>query len=209
MFTAKCGACRNLERFGERSDRLHKTSGGESDTELNELHVRPIGAPSGPAMLTTVTPVPKQPSADRKSRGSKGSAGSQNASAISQSRDVGSDAEHELPGARGGYVPRQGVVTLRSVNVPERALHHLVVVEIFTAAGLEKRIDRTRTQSRRVGTVAPQANLFLHREHASSFGGLHGTIAVIEQNQLGRRARRRRFAESCLCGGMVGEERRR
>jgi len=37
--------------------RLHRTSGGSSDTELNELTVNPVGAPSAARVVTTVTPV--------------------------------------------------------------------------------------------------------------------------------------------------------
>ena len=48
--------------------RLHSTSGGLSETELNELAVRPTSVPSGARAVTTVTPVAKLPSASRNSR---------------------------------------------------------------------------------------------------------------------------------------------
>src|SRR4029079_12380246 len=67
---AKFGACRKRFRFGERSDRLHSTSAGDRETELNELHVRPIGVPSGATVVTIATPVGNVPSAFLKSRGS-------------------------------------------------------------------------------------------------------------------------------------------
>ena len=40
-----------------RSDRLHNTSGGASDTELNELAVSPNNVPSARRVVMTVTPV--------------------------------------------------------------------------------------------------------------------------------------------------------
>ena len=63
--------------MGERSERLHSTRGGESETELNELQVKPIGPPLASNVLTIATPVGNVPSALRKSRGSKASPGAQ------------------------------------------------------------------------------------------------------------------------------------
>jgi len=40
-----------------RSDKLHNTSGGASDTELNELAVSPSKVPSARRVVMTVTPV--------------------------------------------------------------------------------------------------------------------------------------------------------
>ena len=54
-----------------RLARLHSTSGGSSDTELNEFAVIPTGRPSGASAVITVTPVAKWPSARRKSVPSK------------------------------------------------------------------------------------------------------------------------------------------
>src|SRR5687768_6673442 len=85
MLTAKCGAWRKFERFGERSDRLHSMRGGERETELNELHVRPTRAPSVPTVVTIVTPVGKVPSALRKALGSNGSLDSPDVLAITGS----------------------------------------------------------------------------------------------------------------------------
>src|SRR5688572_9954385 len=156
MLMAKYGACRRLERFGERSDRLHSTSGGDSDTELNELHVKPIGVPLGPAVVTTLTPVAKVPRALRKSRGSKNSSPGVLA-AISQSRRIGGDAEHELAGGGRGHVPRERVMALRGVDVPERALHNLLVVEKFAAARFEKPVDGACAKQRGIRSVTPQS----------------------------------------------------
>ncbi len=47
--------------------RLHSTSGGDSDTELNEFAVRPMSAPSGARAVTMVTPVANMPSEARNS----------------------------------------------------------------------------------------------------------------------------------------------
>ena len=47
-----------------------------SDTELNELHVSPTGAPCGSIVVTMVTPVANTPSAVRRSRGSNDSSAS-------------------------------------------------------------------------------------------------------------------------------------
>ena len=44
-------------------------SGGSSDTELNELTVRPIGSPFGAVLVTMVMPVTKLPNVSRKERG--------------------------------------------------------------------------------------------------------------------------------------------
>jgi hypothetical protein len=50
------------------SSRRHtSTSGGESDTELTALAVEPSGRPSGPAVVTTVTPVANRPMTARSS----------------------------------------------------------------------------------------------------------------------------------------------
>src|SRR5215468_963877 len=50
---------------------LKRTSGGDSDTELNELTVAPIRAPSFVTVVTTATPVGKSPRASRKLRSVK------------------------------------------------------------------------------------------------------------------------------------------
>ena len=55
-------------------DRLHNTSGGDSDTELKELAVKPIASPALVRVVTMVTPVANWPSAFLKSRGSKSGA---------------------------------------------------------------------------------------------------------------------------------------
>ena len=52
-------------------DRLHSTSGGESDTELKEFAVRPITWPSAARAVTMVTPVANMPSAARNSGAEK------------------------------------------------------------------------------------------------------------------------------------------
>src|SRR5262245_33556997 len=75
--------------LGEWRNRLHKTSGGLSDTEAKELTVSPDRRPSGAAAVTTVTPVGKQPSASRKSRALKGAcAASGSVSAIGETASV-------------------------------------------------------------------------------------------------------------------------
>jgi hypothetical protein len=48
---------------------LKRTSGGDSDTELNELTVVPRRVPPLAIVVTTATPVGKRPSASRKLRG--------------------------------------------------------------------------------------------------------------------------------------------
>jgi hypothetical protein len=48
--------------------RLQSTSGGASDTELNELAVNPTSSPPAPRAVTMVTPVANMPSAARNSR---------------------------------------------------------------------------------------------------------------------------------------------
>src|SRR5712671_6634830 len=48
---------------------LNRTSGGDNDTELNELTVVPRRAPSRVIVVTTATPVGNRPSASRKLRG--------------------------------------------------------------------------------------------------------------------------------------------
>ena len=58
----------------ELREMLHRTSGGSSETDENELTVMPMRRPSLARVLTTVTPVANCPSARRKSRRSKRSA---------------------------------------------------------------------------------------------------------------------------------------
>ncbi len=48
-------------------DRLHSTSGGSSETELNELAVSPTSAPPSVRAVTMVTPVANIASEARKS----------------------------------------------------------------------------------------------------------------------------------------------
>ena len=48
---------------------LQSTSGGVSDTELNELAVSPIMLPSSARVVMMVTPVANKPSAERSARG--------------------------------------------------------------------------------------------------------------------------------------------
>src|SRR6266480_4593856 len=50
---------------------LNSTSGGDSDTELNELIVSPRGSPASENAVTTATPVGNTLSASRKARSSK------------------------------------------------------------------------------------------------------------------------------------------
>jgi hypothetical protein len=50
---------------------LKRTSGGDNDTELNELTVAPMRLPSFVTVVTTATPVGKSPRASRKLRSVK------------------------------------------------------------------------------------------------------------------------------------------
>ena len=52
-FTAKWPASSKVRSDGDFSDRLHSTSGGSSETELNEFAVRPTGSP--PDRLVVMT----------------------------------------------------------------------------------------------------------------------------------------------------------
>ena len=52
-------------------ERLHSTSGGSSETELNELAVRPTRSPVAVRAVTMVTPVANMPSDERNSRAEK------------------------------------------------------------------------------------------------------------------------------------------
>src|SRR6266516_5065709 len=54
-------------RLGARRCRQTSTSGGSSDTEVNELAVKPRSSPSGSRVVTTVTPVVNEPAARLKS----------------------------------------------------------------------------------------------------------------------------------------------
>ncbi|CAG9198164.1 hypothetical protein PSAB6_190056 [Paraburkholderia sabiae] len=62
---------RNTGIEAERVARLHSTSGGVSETELNELAVMPINAPDGARVVMTVTPVANWLSARRNETSSK------------------------------------------------------------------------------------------------------------------------------------------
>ena len=55
-------------------ERLHNTNGGERDTELNELAVRPTNPPCSSRAVMMVTPVAKLPKASRNSRVEKSGA---------------------------------------------------------------------------------------------------------------------------------------
>src|SRR3546814_7687677 len=68
---AKWLAARKAGRDLLARRKLHSTRGGSSDTELNELQVRPTGWPSAPQVVMMATPVGNVPSARRNSMGSK------------------------------------------------------------------------------------------------------------------------------------------
>ena len=53
----KCDACSNPGSRLERVDKQNSTSGGSSDTDVNEFTVTPACAPSGLQVVTMVTPV--------------------------------------------------------------------------------------------------------------------------------------------------------
>ena len=55
----------------ELRERLQTTKGGSSETELNELTVKPTGGWPGKEAVMTVTPVGNRPSADLKKLESK------------------------------------------------------------------------------------------------------------------------------------------
>ena len=79
--------------------RLHKTSGGDKDTELKELAVRPMSRPSGSRAVTMVTPVVNWPSAARNSSSVNGSAkrsGSGNLPVMGDGSDMTASAERRL-----------------------------------------------------------------------------------------------------------------
>ncbi|MNV74315.1 hypothetical protein D3C71_1675230 [compost metagenome] len=69
---AKCEAPQKTGWLGALVAWLHSTKGGSSETELNELAVRPWKRPCASTVVTTVTPVTKSPSAWRRALPSKG-----------------------------------------------------------------------------------------------------------------------------------------
>src|SRR5580658_5304369 len=74
MLTTKWLDSWNAGRLCVKSELLHSTSGGLSETELNELMVSPCGLLSRSRVVTIVTPVANEPSALRNSRALKPSA---------------------------------------------------------------------------------------------------------------------------------------
>src|SRR6267154_6206814 len=68
MLTAKRSALKNAGCEWLSTAWLQRTSGGSSDTELNELAVTPWYLPSSSVVVTTVTPVTKVPRTRRRSR---------------------------------------------------------------------------------------------------------------------------------------------
>src|SRR5918999_2222196 len=71
MFTAKCVDAVRSGRLGAFLAGHQDTSGGSSDTDVNEFAVTPILRPSGARAVITVTPVAYWPRAFLNSRGSK------------------------------------------------------------------------------------------------------------------------------------------
>ena len=63
----KCVQAPNAAKLAAESARLHITSGGDSDSELKELTVKPANSPLTPRVVMTVTPVTKFPNALRRS----------------------------------------------------------------------------------------------------------------------------------------------
>src|SRR5215813_11009672 len=68
ILMAKCDAAMNVSQLCALHAMLKETSGGSSETELNELAVTPIGEPSWLTQVTIVTPVAKCPNARRRSQ---------------------------------------------------------------------------------------------------------------------------------------------
>ncbi|MNT49040.1 hypothetical protein D3C72_1858660 [compost metagenome] len=57
MLTPKGAPGTNRPAFGECDARLHRISGGASDSEANEFTVKPTGRPCAPQAPMTATPV--------------------------------------------------------------------------------------------------------------------------------------------------------
>ena len=70
MLIAKCEAWLKADTELELETIDQRISGGSSESELNELQVRPTKLPSGRTVVTTVTPVGNAPRARRSSSGS-------------------------------------------------------------------------------------------------------------------------------------------
>ena len=75
MFTQKCPARCISGQARDVRDGQNSTSGGFSETELNDWHVMPTGSPLL-IEVTTVTPVAKRPSTSRKWRACASASGS-------------------------------------------------------------------------------------------------------------------------------------
>ena len=71
MLIAKWVAATKSGRLGATLRRLHSTSGGSSDSDENELAVRPTLRPSAAHVVITVTPVGNCPNAARNCSGSR------------------------------------------------------------------------------------------------------------------------------------------
>ena len=65
MLTANPAQARNASRPSTSCPTQTSTSGGSSETDVNEFAVNPCGTPAASRVVTTVTPVTKQPSACR------------------------------------------------------------------------------------------------------------------------------------------------
>src|SRR5579863_5190434 len=74
MLTTKWLPSWKAGRLCAKSELLHSTRGGSSDTELNEFAVMPCSLPPRSRVVMIVTPVAKEPSALRSSRELKPSA---------------------------------------------------------------------------------------------------------------------------------------
>src|SRR5882672_3937679 len=132
------------------------TSGGSSETEVNELAVKPRGRPSPSIAVTTVTPVTKQPSARRSSSGSNGVEGSA----------TGRSPQHERIGHR-----------LRGQVYPDRfragVIQHRFETAFAAVAALAVAAERVHGRDRAIG-VDPHDARAQALHHAQGLGAVAG-----------------------------------
>src|SRR3954470_13420677 len=103
-------------------DGQNNTSGGSSETDVNEFTINPAGSPSG-AAVTNATPVANLPTASRNERGSGAGTGAAAASAISVERRLfaQSDAAEVVVGAVGAERVHEGAGPDVAVGPREQA----------------------------------------------------------------------------------------
>src|SRR5205085_296453 len=104
------------------------TSGGSSDTDVNEFTVTPTCAPSAMRVVTIVTPVPNCPSAARSARGSKAPSAIRSADLLRFGRPRRRVGRHQPVDQADGTIPVIGPERMTACHHVGACIEHFVLL---------------------------------------------------------------------------------